>query len=337
MINRLRHKLLLIFLLYCGYYVGADPLYDASVLEKAGAYDKALPIYVKWLEENSGDLRFSDILFHSASIAGGVDDSIGMLLNYSDYLSEDDQIKANIEIARLYELTFRYSSAADYYRTASLTGRTKPDPVIHLKYLLLRYQAGEIPVDRDVEAILMSDIPRETYIDALIFKAELLKYRGDWDESERILVQSQYSNLYPEIQYALWELYRLTGNRTEANRIIEYMRSSFPDSVELSLMEDGAFPLPRMSDFFLVSPIETEREFSAEEEPEVNTYIQVGVFTSLSNASALREDLLSAGFESISVSDEGKTKVIVIDIRAVDIVMRELRAKGFQGFRVESP
>lgn len=337
MTNRRRYKLLVLIFLCSCFKIGADPLYDASVLEKAGAYDKAIPIYEEWLEENSGDIRFSDILFHSASIAGSVENSISLLLRFADSLSAEGRVKTYLEVARLYELTFRYSAAADYYRSASLTGRSKPVPEIHLKYLLLRYQAGEIPEDREIDAILMSDISRETYMDALIFKAELLKYREEWDESERVLVQSRYSNLYPEIQYALWELYRLRGNRSEADRVLAYMKNTFPDSVELSLMEDEAEIIPRLSDFFLTSPSEVQVDPVAEDEPKPNTYIQVGVFSSQSNASALREELLLAGFESMSVSDEGKTKVVVIDFRASDLVLRDLKSKGFQGFRIDSP
>lgn len=334
MMEKHRFSFLAIIILITALPVMADPIYDASLLEKEGRRKEAAALYDEWLEGNRGDLRFPEILFYASSVYEKADDAISLLNKHSPYLDSDDLRICLVRIARLFELTFRYSKAADHYRKAAQISSGSPDPRLILKALMLEYQNGIIPDDEELDYLLMSQSEPQVYVDALIFKTEILKSRDEAEEAERILVRSRYSNLFPEIQYALWEIYGLQGKAEDQQRVKEFMEKTYPDSVELALLKGEAEKAVRLSDLFINQP--GLPVSAAEKEDEgVFAYVQAGTFAEEKNAEALMEELASSGFNSFMEKSSDLIKVIVADRREAGIIIRDLRAAGFDGFRID--
>ncbi|MBB6478560.1 SPOR domain-containing protein [Spirochaeta isovalerica] len=332
MIKQRLRKLLLFLLFLSAHPLFSDPLYDASILEKEGKTEEAFRIYSRWLKDNTEDSRFSDILFKSAALAGDADGAISLYLGFASILSGSVLHDLYEQVGMLYELTFRYSYAADYYRMAA--GSVSPsDSEMLLRAMKLLYQTGEIPTDRDIDALLMKDLSPDIYVDALLFKAELLVYRDEWEKAEEILIQSRYSNLYPAIQLALWDIYRRTNNNQEARRVVDFMIETYPDSVELAIMKGRIKKMTRLSDFFLsLEDVTTENPEPATE-PDV--YIQTGAFSREDNARELALSLETSGFDVITSRDGTVYKVYVTG-DSPDL-LQKLKTKGFDGFITDSP
>lgn len=333
-LRSLSKKLLILFpILLFSVPVGAeDILGEASILEKAGKFDEAAQLYREWLENNPSDIRYTDILLHGSSLISQIDKSISFLLDHIVYLSVEDSVTVYREVADLYSLSFRLSEAADYYRMAARMKGENPDPELMLEYYKLKYQAGEIPDNSELNSLLMSDLSPRLYVDILIFKAEILKSQDDFTEAIELLIRSPYSSIYPEVQYALWELYGLERNAAAQQRIVSFLRNSFPGSVELSLIEGSVKKVPRLSDFFLGT--ET-LPLSVQETAQY--YIQTGVFRREENARLLKEDLQNKGFNVIIYNDRGSNRVIVTGEESPDILLSRLREKGFSGFKIDYP
>jgi tetratricopeptide (TPR) repeat protein len=323
LINRRPFKLFCIIFLYTLPALYGNSLGEAAEYEKKGEYEKAFYYYGKWLEENNSDNRFSDVLFKAASLVDNSDKTIDFYLNYIDSVHGPDLIRLYYEVARLYEMTFRYSFAADYYRMA-LNASTESLPELELHLLRLLYQSGDIPDTSRIDALLMADISPDIYVDALLFKAEVLQYQNQSAKAEEILIQSRYSNLYPEIQYSLWEIYNRTGNHSESQRVLSFMQETYPDSVELALMEGRTEKMTRMSDFFL-----------SESDPE-QIYVQTGVFSRRDYALVLKGNLRNMGFNAIIVESESLFKVLVSGTDRESLLNR-LKENGIEGFIADYP
>ncbi|MBN2656920.1 MAG: SPOR domain-containing protein [Spirochaetales bacterium] len=333
MIKRRQNKFLLFFLFFSIYHLFSDPLYDASVLEKEGKGVEALKIYTQWLSDNRTDLRFLDILTKTAMLSEDVDKAISIYLNF--VTNSEGSIRKNIyeQIGLLYELSFRNSYAADYYRMAAISV-DPPDPILLLRSMKLYYQSGQIPDDREIDSLLMKDLDSDSYVDALLFKAELLIYRGEWNTAEDVLLQSSYSNLYPVIQFTLWEIYMRTDNRKEAARIFDFMKETYPDSIELAIMTDHVNKIPRISDFFLSTGYRESINIQQTVVSETPVYIQAGVFSKESNAVDLSESIEEAGFDSFIVRNGRNYRVLV---KGGTSLLQSLKEKGFDGFITEYP
>ena len=141
---------------------------------------------------------------------------------------------------------------------------------------------GSIPEMSILNSILLSNVSSRTYVDSLIFKAELLKYGGELTDAESILQQRDYKNTYPEIGLALWEIYLLQDNLLAADQLFELMENEFPDSIELAIMKGEILKMIRLSDFFLTG-IKSHNS--------VQSYVQVGSFSKQENIRALSEKL----------------------------------------------
>jgi SPOR domain len=320
-----RYSLLIIFLI-TGHLVWSDPLYDASLFEREGNVSEAVRLYDQWLSENRVDSGFSDILFHCASIISSVDKSLEFLFKYENDVKDQNKQDYYLRIAQIYELIFQNKNASLYYEKASVNQEGNFNYEIYLKHLQLNYQMGEIPELSVLNDILLSNISSSVYVDALIFKTEILKYSGDLNRAESILQQSEHKGSFPEIQLALWEIYYLQNNYSAISSVLNYVKKQFPDSIELSIMEGEIRKLPRLSEFFI-----------RKEEISDKTYIQVGSFSNSENVRHQSESLKAAGFDFFYIAKENITKIIVVDSISYDQLLSLLKLKGFNGFRINYP
>jgi hypothetical protein len=165
-----------------------------------------------------------------------------------------------------------------------------------------------------VDTILLSNNDIQTYVKALIFKAELLKYSGDYNRAISILQQSEYRDFYPEILYALWEIYLLDNNISAANDIKDNLKNNFPDSIELSLIENKVDKMIRLSTLFLQSEeIESDK-----------TYIQVGSFSNIENIENMSERLRQFHYDFFFIKKDNATKIIVVDTYNSELLSRTI-------------
>ena len=322
-IFRLKASFLIISFFFLSQNMQADALYDASILERDGKISEALDIYKTWLSENSRDPRFTEILIYSASITESVDDSLKLLYQYENFVEKEKKQTLFLRIAQIYELTFRNYKASVYYEKASHNVNNTKNYAIYLKYLYIQFQMGNIPSLDEINNILLSNIDVQTFVDTLIFKADILKYNGEWEQAVTILQQSEYSHIYPEIQFALWELYLFNNDTGAAGLIISEMKKTFPDSIELNIMLGRIDRQIRLSDLFI----------SGNSEP-VYSYIQVGSFRNKDNLEAHSRRLSDSDFNFIYKKENNITKIIVFDSIPPGILLSKLREKGFDGFKI---
>lgn len=261
-------------------------------------------------------------------MAGNSERSISFYLKYAEAMSGQDLFRLYYEVAHLYELTFRYSFAVDYYSMAlNVSSETHPELQLHILQLL--YQSGTIPEMSQIDALLMTEKTQDFYVDALIFKAEILQYEEKFEEAEEILLQSRFSNLYPEIQFSLWEMYNRIGNNIESDRVLSFMKENYPDSIELSVMEHRAEKMTRLSDFFLAKSVSDEKS-------EKDVFIQTGVFSSRENALILKDTLTSLGFHPTMVESDSLFKILVSG-QDKQFLLESLKNHGINGFTVDYP
>jgi len=274
------------------------------------------------------------VLFKAGGIVGNADEAIFLYLRHSSSRTGPVARELYSQIALLYELTSRYSAAAEYYNRAA--GSVEPsDPGLTLRYLQLRYQMGDIPEDRELDALLMRDLSHQVYVDALMLKAEVLFYREDWGRAEKILVQSRFSNLYPEIQLALWELYKRTGNEAEKNRVFDFVRSTYPDLVERAIMEGRIEKKVRLSDFFLSQVIrDNQSEIPPPEVEQPLIVVQTGVFSKRDNAELMVQNLRSLGF-SARIAERDSLYKVLVEGKSPN-TLQDLKIRGFEGFVTNS-
>ena len=258
---------LIILFLSSGQLILAQNLYEASLLEKEGKIEQAVQIYDEWLASNSKDSRFSEVLIHCSSLISSVDDTLRLLMKYENFADNENKQDVYLKIAQTHELVFQYEKAAYYYEKASINSDGIRNYKIYLKYLLLNYQLGEIPLMSDLNDILLGSEGTQIHVDALLLKAELYKYEGNLNRAETLLQESRYSAFFPEIQLFLWEIHLLRNNLNAASQVLDLMKTNFPDSIELSLMEGKVGALPRLSHFFLPS-----------QSSPFQSYVQVGSF-----------------------------------------------------------
>lgn len=328
MIIRRLFKISFCLLIFSFFPLYGDNLGEATESERLGDYEKAFYFYKQWLDHNSSDSRFKDVFFKAAPLAENTEKMINFYLKYADKLSGHDLFRLYYEVAQLYELTFRYSFAADYYRMA-LNESNENHPELQLHILKLLYQSGFIPEMEKIDALFNAEMPPDFYVDTLIFKAEILQYQGQFDEAENILIQSSYSDINPEIQFSLWEIYKRTDNNFEADRVFRFMHDNFPDSVELSIMEGRTGKMARLSDFFLKSTVPLILKND-------DVYIQIGIFSLRDNALILKNNLKDLGFDSLIVQADSFYKVL---IHGPDkkTLLDKLKNVGIKGFTVNYP
>ena len=104
------------------------------------------------------------------------------------------------------------------------------------------------------------------------------------------------------------------------------MKTNFPDSIELSLMEGKVGALPRLSHFFLPS-----------QSSPFQSYVQVGSFSNAENIKSLSDKLRLLNFDFFIITEKGLTKIIVTGNLPSDQLLTDLRAKGIEGFTIEYP
>ena len=320
-----RYSLLLVIFIF-SFPVWSDQLYDASLLEREGNIQKAIQYYDLWLSENQSDPGFSDILFHCSSIISSTDNSLEFLLKYEEYIKNENRQNYYYRIAQIYELNFQKEEAALFYGKAAVNQNDNINYEIYLKQLLLNYQMGDIPELTVLNNILLSQISRTVYADALILKSEILKYRGDLQRAELILQQSEYKFLYPEIHLALWDIYILLNNNSAISDLLKFMKNEFPDSIELSIMEGEIQRLPRLSDLFIKKEI-----------PEEKSYVQVGTYSSSENIKVQSERLKSLGFDFFYIQNENLTKLIVVGNMSSEQLLNKLHSRNIEGFTIQYP
>lgn len=326
MTRKQSYNLFIIFLLFLCRPVFSDILYDASVLERAGQLDNAVGLYESWLSDNKGDERFSEILFHCSSIIESVEDSLALLFKYEKYIVDTQLQTFNLYIAQTYELISQYSKSAEFYRKASKNSDGNINYDIFIKYILLNYQMGNVPAMSVLNSILLSNVSSRTYVDSLIFKAELLKYEGKLSEAEMILQQSNYKNSYPEIRLALWEIYLLQNNLSAAEYLLKTMENDFPDSVELAIMNGEILKMIRLSDFFLTGMLSPNS---------VKSYIQVGSFSKQENIRAFSEKLTEMELDYFYISKNNITKIIISSELPSSELLSQLKKEGIEGFSID--
>lgn len=299
-------------------------LHDASSFEKEGKYEEAIDLYSQWLNENPENPIFRETLLKVASLFEDMDSSTNFLLNHVDSLSDSEAASVYGEIALQYEMTNHLSEAADYYRIASEYG----DNLTHsyyLKYLSLIFESGNFPSQEEVDAILFRLNRPEDISKALIYKARVLHQENKIRQAIELLRQYNLSNLFSQMQFALWELLIADEQWENAESVREHMSYSFPDSVELLLIDQRIERIPRLSYLFSTKPM-LEEDIK---------YIQVGVFSSSQNAENLKRELSMAGFKSFIHTDSGLKKVMILVHGEVEIELESLKNLGYEGFITE--
>lgn len=324
MTKKIKLSLLSIFFILLCRSLVADELYDASILEKEGKQEQAFHLYEQWLSAHQNDVKFPQILFYAASLIRSVDESIQFLEQNESFLSGKDKQQLFYRVAVLYEITFQKHKAVEYYEKASLNEDNTLNYNHYLKYLTAGYQLGEIPPMDKVDSILLSNPGRLLYIQALTFKSELLRYSGEINEALTILEQSIYRETSPEIQLALWKIYKYNDNSASAELISRRMEKDFPESIELKIIKGEVEQLPVLTDLFL--PVKNTS---------LKSYAQVGTFSNEENAESLSEKLKSSGFESFYLNDKGRTRVIVVDSDSSGNLLVRLRTNGFDAFMID--
>lgn len=314
------------FLLIINIPLWSDSLYDASVLEKNGEMDKAVDLYDLWLSENRTDPAFADILFHSASIIVSVDELLDFLFKYENFIENQEKQEYYAKIATVYELLFQNEKAAIYYKKAAINQQGIYNYKFYLKYLQVEYQMGKIPELSALNNMLLSNVTDSVYVDTLIFKAEILKYRGEISRAESLLQQSEFKEKYPELQLALWEIYLLQNNYAAISGVLSVMKSDFPRSIELSIMEDEIKKIPRLSDFFI------QQDSSL-----MKSYIQVGSYRNEENIRIQSEKLKKKSFDFFYITEKNLTKIIVVDSGTAAALLNKLQLNGFSGFTIDYP
>ncbi len=307
-------------------YVRADNLYDASLFERDGRIEDAIPLYDQWLKDNIDDERFSEVLFHCASIIPSIEKTIQFLFTFENNIKERDKQNYYLRIAQIYELLFRTSEASIYYGIASTKIDGHRDYEIYLKHLQLEYQTGLVPDLKEINNILLSNLPPNVHVDALIFKSEIMKYNGDLTGSESILLRSEYRNSFPEIYYALWEIYLLQNDFTEIQKIVKILNADFPHSVELAIIEGDITELPRLSDYFIKNKQSVQL-----------SYIQIGTFSNPENVRMQSELLKQYNFDFFYIEEGISTKIVVRADSLPEELLLKLKSKGFDGFKINYP
>ena len=300
----------------------ANPLEDASQMERDGKQVAAINLYRQWLSSNLTDPKFTEILMYTVSVEPSVDKSLKDLIKYEEYIHIEKKQSYYLRIAQLYELIFNINKASIYYKKASHNKNGILNVPIFLKHLQMNYQLGEIPDIRIINDILLSNIDREYHVNALIFKSEIFKYNNDYNSALTILKESEYKNIYPEIMLALRDLYLWNNDFNSAKKIIQEAERIFPDSIEYKIMKGDVTRIVRLSDFFL-NRIDSK------------SYIQVAVFSNQKNVDVLCEKLKKNDFNYFLITENLNTKIIVEDSIPADDLMTLLKEKGFTGFKVD--
>ena len=316
-------SLYIIFILFPVNLVMADMLYDASQLEREGKYNEAINLYDSWLEEHKEDPRFLEVLFHSSSIIDTIDETLNFLKKYEDRVTSLKQQQLFLRIAQTYELAFQNEDASIYYEKASRKSDSNLDYEIYLKYLMLNYQLGKISQIEEINNILLSKLNTGTYVDALIFKSELLKYQREYNLAINILQQDPLKNLYPEIHFALWEIHLLNNDLSSAQNTMDVVKKNFPDSIEYGVMKGLIRRIPRLSNYFIGVSIQ-----------QTQSYIQVGSFSNPGNLQTISHSLDIYNYDYFYIQENNLTKVIVSDNLSSEELLIKLKSHGFEGFKI---
>jgi len=308
----------LIFLLFA-YAGSAEELDGAMVQERSGNKLQAILIYREWLEDESDDSRFPDVLLHTASLYESPDDSLNLLREYLSHLDPENVYRILARMAGL-ESTLGYlDSAALHFQMASDSGLPEADQWRY-ESLSIRFLMGEYSDLRPDALDLSRESRQEDIRDRAAALAALsLAYTGSVPEALDELDLYIGNNTPVQtalVWYSLHKISLLDGDTSALTRSYDYLISHFPSSV-LAYIADSKLPEWSSPSSYI---------FKAEGFSEKS--VQVGAFGSRDAASALRLKLENDDFVSW-IEKNGNIWRVYVNDPAGDAVSR-LVAEGYE-------
>jgi len=308
----------LIFLLLA-YVSSAEELDDAMNQESSGNRLQAIHMYREWLEAESGDSRFPDVLLHTASLYESPDESLDLLQTYLPILDPGNRYGVLARMAGLESSLGLLDSAALHFQMASESDSLDADRWMY-ESLSLRFLMGEFSEVRP-DALDLSRKSRLSAIrdQAAALAALSLAYTGgisDALEELDLYIGNNSPVRSPLVWFSLHKIASLNGNTQVLKRSYEHLMNSFPSSV-LGYIADSKLPEWDSPSLFLFKPESTSEKS-----------VQVGAFGSRDAASALRIKLENDGFIAWIVKNGNIWRVYVND-PAGDAVSR-LVAEGYE-------
>lgn len=220
----------------------AQTLEEAYRLEQEGSRPEALRVYRNWLEKNTDDPLFLEILFHAAALEPDVKHSLSFLDQFLKATRNKKERKVIlIRMAQILELAGNQATAL--FRYKELVNLAGPDDTIFLyRYYLLRFNSGDTTVEKEIRRYMAAPgLKAEERLYGTLLLARVLFFNGSRDKGLALLTTpaavSEFSG-YPVYHYCLWDLFQSAGLEAESVKQGKILMEQFPDSVE-SMMVSG--------------------------------------------------------------------------------------------------
>ena len=314
---------LLLSLLFTCTAAFADELDDAMKLERSGDVSQALDVYKNWLDDNSDDSRFPDVLLHTASIHEKSSDTLETLEYYLPGLVAVDTPEVLVKMAGLASSLGLPGIAATYFQRAASFGGPDADLWMY-DSLSLRFTMGEY-TDVRVEALILAEKTRKPVLrdNAAALAAVSLAYGGG--SSDSVLNAIDELNRYinkntpvksPLLWFALHEIALLTDDYQVLRYSEDKLHKDFPSSL-VSYITDSKILEWKSPSSYIFHPV----SFAGKS-------VQVGAFGSRDTASDLRLRLENDNFVSW-IEQNGKIWRVFVNDPSGDVVSR-LIAAGYE-------
>ncbi len=317
------HLFLILCLLLISTAAFADKLDDAMESELSGDVSQALDKYRNWLDDNSGDSRFPDVLLHTASLSQKSSDTLKILEHYLPELRAVDTPKILVRMAGLASSYGLPGLAANYFQRAASFGEPDADLWMY-DSLSLRFTMGEYHEVR-VAALSLAENTREPILrdNAVSLAAVSLAYGGNSPDSFFTAIDelNRYINKNtpvesPLLWFALHEI-ALLANDSQVLRYSENkLHEDFPTSL-VSYITDSKILEWNSPSSYIFRPINTKGKS-----------VQVAAFSSREKAAELRLRLENDNFVSW-IEQNGDIWRVFVNDPSRDAVSR-LIAAGYE-------
>lgn len=226
----------------------SNELDDASTCEGAGDIDRALPLYLDWLDANPGDAKYQDILIHTASLYENPLNTLNLLEHSLPNLSPGNSSRVLALMAGLESSLGLLEQAAFHYRKAAESGSRNSDQWYY-DSLSLRFVMGEYKEVRP-EALELSlkAGDRELREESAALASLSLAYSGSSRESYSAALDeiNRYINKNTPVRssgiwLALYKIASLSADQQAVQYALKVLSENFPSTLD-SYIAVGKLP-----------------------------------------------------------------------------------------------
>ena len=273
--------------------VFSNDLDDALSYERAGEIGKALPLYLNWLDANSGDVKYQDVLIHTATLYDNPLDTLKFLDHSLSKLRPNLSSRVLALMAGLESSLGMLEQAAIHFREAAESGSGDSDQW-NYDSLSLRFVMGEYEELRP-EALELSLTAGDKGLreGAAALAALSLAYSGNSRESNLAALDeiNRYINkntpiASSSIWLALYKIASLSGDQQAAGHALKILSENFPSSLD-SYIAIGKLPEWNTPAAYVFVPEESGSKLKS---------LQIAAFSSRDAAAALRYRLEEDNF-----------------------------------------